>query len=341
MRVYARGVTAVFGLLVSLSLALSPLIGTSPVCSGRGACLELSLSAYGRFAGVPTAWYGVAFYAFMLVLLWLSFERTALVKVAQVFAAAGGLISLILLFTLRFKAGVLCELCIGSAAICGLQALAYVEPDMSSRPTVRQRNLLWTVLCLQFVVFGALSVAFAKRPLPVIDAVALKSVSEVDMRSAGLVTTASPSGKSVVVWTDHTCSACHSIVPQLIKQARNGTGAGLYVRNFPLDSQGLGAEAAELGEAFRARGIFASFVSAISREKPATQADLRALKLSLEDDKPLSLEELNSARIVVSTDVRLAKKLKIGGTPVILLCESGRPCREIGLKDALAALAGE
>jgi uncharacterized membrane protein len=116
-RAAAIAVIAFLGMVDALFLAAAH--GGPPVpCRIGGGCNDVLKSAYSTVAGIPLPWFGLAFYLFAFGLA--VFELTgagAMIRWLFWPAAAGFVVSLILVGVQAFVLHAYCEYCLASAAM--------------------------------------------------------------------------------------------------------------------------------------------------------------------------------------------------------------------------------
>jgi uncharacterized membrane protein len=118
----ATALVALVGLFVALYLAMykAGMIGT--LACGAGSCDTVQLSKWGTFAGLPVAFWGVGYYAFVLALAlallqerWMDSRPLALALLVT--TGWGVLFSAWLTYLELFVIHAICRWCVGSAVI--------------------------------------------------------------------------------------------------------------------------------------------------------------------------------------------------------------------------------
>jgi uncharacterized membrane protein len=121
----ATALVALVGLFVALYLALykAGVIGT--LACGTGSCETVQLSRWATLVGVPVAYWGVAYYAFVLALTLASLqdrwaESRPIALTLLVVTGWGVLFSGYLTYLELFVIHAICRYCVVSAAIAAL-----------------------------------------------------------------------------------------------------------------------------------------------------------------------------------------------------------------------------
>lgn len=118
MKQKALTILAVAGLIIAGYLLFKTSDPSSVVCSVGGGCETVLSSQYAKMFGLPTAGFGVIWYAFALILIWLVYFKRIWVELYFRIWAIGGLVfSLYLLYLERYQIHAYCTWCLTSLAI--------------------------------------------------------------------------------------------------------------------------------------------------------------------------------------------------------------------------------
>jgi uncharacterized membrane protein len=118
----AIAVTALVGLFISVYLLLYRLGLYGEIVCGSGSCEIVQASEYALFLGLPVAGWGVAWYAAVFLLAFLSTQpryaaATGLPRLLFLLAAGGLVFSAYLTYVELFVLDAICQWCVASAGL--------------------------------------------------------------------------------------------------------------------------------------------------------------------------------------------------------------------------------
>ena len=111
-------VIAALGLADSAFLAFEHMRGVPPPCGAGSQCEVVTTSSYAQILGIPVAYLGTLYYAFIVVLCVLYFDKknSAWIRLASLVTPIGLVMSLWFLGVQAFILHAYCYYCLGSAA---------------------------------------------------------------------------------------------------------------------------------------------------------------------------------------------------------------------------------
>jgi uncharacterized membrane protein len=130
---------SVLGLIDSLYLAEKAMTGNALFCdigAGLDGCNTVAQSPYSQVLGIPLAYFGVVFYALLLIAVLVARQRehTLVHKALLSVAGLGALFSVVFLYIQLALIQALCIYCIASAAIAFICVAAAWRLDAKHSP---------------------------------------------------------------------------------------------------------------------------------------------------------------------------------------------------------------
>jgi protein-disulfide isomerase len=319
------------GLFASSVLSLGHILDIPVPCGGSRGCAAVASHPRSKVMGVPIAYFGVAGYLVIIVLL---AQRTLGRRgrsVLFVFTAVGAGTSLFLLLYSRNVIGATCHWCVGSGAAMGLLFLLTM-PVAWRHGTVQGPRLwfVWGLAILTAMAIGLQAGAMQREATkPPISVERLAAVPASDLIDEAKSIGSSTAPVTIIVFADFWCPACRATHAILVNFARsNPAGVRLVYRHMPLWE--ASAAAAALSEIAAEAGQFWPFAAAMNAPLPPLRAEdyldlLRRLGLDADSAEARIGDPQDPAVARVLRDMEIANQLGVRTTPTYIVLIDGQP----------------
>jgi protein-disulfide isomerase len=330
----AAMLVACLGLFAAGVLSIGHFLHLPVPCGESKGCLTVAMHPSSQVLGVPIAYFGVAAYLALIVLLVLA-PSTWARRAAVAVAAVGALSSLALSFYSVTVIRATCAWCLASATAMSLLLLLTVALARSRR--VLRPLSGSTALSLVFLVIAALALqARSMQRAALAPPISAERLAQVPARE--LVNTANALGPrsapvTIVMFSDMWCPSCREIEPALSRyQKANPSRVRFVYRHLPLmniPGHQFSGTAAALSEIAAERGLFWSFKERLHRQRTQLDANGYIALMSALGFEPSAVkarmdDPKNTAAARVQRDITLAERLGIRSTPTFLVLVEGQ-----------------
>ncbi|EDY16627.1 DSBA oxidoreductase [Chthoniobacter flavus Ellin428] len=293
-------------------------------CPPRGGCETVLGSQFATIRGIPLAWFGLAFYGFLLV-LWLAVSAIAslrlrlwLMDVLVWVMLAGLTFSLGLMYLQFFKLHAFCPLCTTSAVIVAASVVTAwrARSVVGSGSAGVSSSSAWTLAL--FAMFPTLIFATGKG----MESQGPTGLQLVDLATAHRLGPAN-APVQIVVYSDFQCGFCRQLAPVLQHLEDNfPQKVAMLYRHFPLAGHPRAWPAAMASECAAEQGAFWKYHDKLFNEG-GDLSDTKLLELAsslgLDPQRFQACLQSDRPREIVAAGLREATDLALPGAPGVFI----------------------
>lgn len=316
------------GVFLTWMLSLSHSLSRSLPCNDDSGCDVVASSPYSRVAGIPVAYFGLAAFVAILILIALfsSSGQDRYLRSATILAALASVVNLALSAVASILLRAHCWWCLGANLAYVITTIFLVagQPKSSIHPGSMLRGGF--VKITVFVTF--FSIGLGSKALTAStnrmrwDVGALMTTDRNSLLEGAMVIATGPKeGRDVaLIFIDMRCEACHEMISKVLRRPQK---LRVFVRHYPLPSHDGSKELAALAVLAEREGHGPAFLAQTLLpeigELKAYRDLARRLKVRLDDP------EMNrEAQEVVERDLNLAKRLGLRSTPTVVLMQNDK-----------------
>lgn len=327
------------GLTSAAILSLSHLLNLPIPCGTSHGCATVASHPSSLLLGIPIAYFGVAVYLTLLVLLHRAPSSSKARLAVLVISGVGTAISGYLLYYSKTVIQATCPWCVASGVAMTLIFLLSIGMVRSARHRTLQPaspRLLLVLGLLTATALGA-QAGLMKRNAsrPPVAASVLAKIPEADLTADSSAIGPKSAPLTIVMFTDFWCPACRFTHASLYDyQKKNPKAVRLVIRHLPLwEIRGheFSGTAAAMSEMAAEKGRFGDFIHHIYNQPKQLGPDdylafMGTLGFDPETVKARLEDPADPAIARVQRDMAFAEKLGIHATPAfIVLLDGQRP----------------
>jgi hypothetical protein len=168
----------------------------------------------------------------------------------------------------------------------------------------------------------------SRRQAVVVDSKRLEATSWIDLVPKGRILSGrAESNRQIIVFSDPRCAICATDVPEVMAYLENSDTCLRLRYLFPKEDK-VAFQAAIIGEIGDELGRLPRYERACATILPGNVAALKNLcaEMGISTDMADTIPSAQMERYIahIEQDFKLARKLRLSGTPVFILCERGK-----------------